>query len=112
MCVCVCLLCHLDENRILDSLPIKMKGDLAIHVHLDTICKVALFQVNHHLNTPVIEACIALVHVGLREDVAEGTGVEIEACPVCARRLHLQKSNKTRGNIFGMNTEFLNHYVG
>ena len=48
--VCVCVLCHLDENRILDSLPIKMNGDLAIHVHLDTICKVALFQVNH-LNT-------------------------------------------------------------
>jgi len=43
----------LDENKILDYLPIKMKGDLAIHVHFDTICKVALFQVpyTHQLLT-------------------------------------------------------------
>lgn len=45
VCMFSLFLCHLDENKILDSLPIKMKGDLAIHVHLDTICKVALFQV-------------------------------------------------------------------
>jgi len=42
----VSLAVYPDENKILDSLPIKMKGDLAIHVHLDTICKVALFQVS------------------------------------------------------------------
>lgn len=34
-----------DESQVLDSLPKKMKSDLAIHVHLDTLCKISLFQV-------------------------------------------------------------------
>ena len=34
-----------DENRVLDSLPKKMRADLAIHVHLGTLYKVSLFKV-------------------------------------------------------------------
>ena len=34
-----------DENKVLNSLPDKMKADLAIHVHLDTLSKVSLFKV-------------------------------------------------------------------
>ena len=39
-----------DEAQVLDTLPNKMKADLAIHVHLDTLCRVALFQVNTFRN--------------------------------------------------------------
>lgn len=34
-----------DENLLLDALPTKMKADLAIHVHFNTLSKVQLFQV-------------------------------------------------------------------
>eukprot|EP00731_Ephydatia_muelleri_P032263 Em0023g770a len=34
----------LDERKVLDFLPKKMKGDIAIHVHLDVLLKVTLFQ--------------------------------------------------------------------
>lgn len=33
-----------DENRILDSLPDKMKTDVAINVHINTLNKVQLFK--------------------------------------------------------------------
>lgn len=33
-----------DENRILDSLPHKMKTDVAINVHMKTLNKVQLFK--------------------------------------------------------------------
>ena len=46
MCVCVCVcVCVADEAKVLESLPTKMKADLAIHVHLDTLSKVSLFKV-------------------------------------------------------------------
>jgi len=34
----------LNENSLLDALPRKMKADLAIHVHFQTLSKVQLFQ--------------------------------------------------------------------
>ena len=34
-----------DENSLLDTLPQKMKADLAIHVHFSILSKVQLFQV-------------------------------------------------------------------
>lgn len=34
----------LDEKKVLDFLPTKMKSDVAIHVHLDVLSKVTLFQ--------------------------------------------------------------------
>jgi len=34
-----------DENSLLEALPKKMKTDLAIHVHFNTLNKVKLFQV-------------------------------------------------------------------
>ncbi|ELU02916.1 hypothetical protein CAPTEDRAFT_99982 [Capitella teleta] len=34
----------LNENLLLDALPTKMKADLAIHVHFNTLSKVQLFQ--------------------------------------------------------------------
>jgi len=33
-----------DENSLLEALPKKMKTDLAIHVHFNTLTKVNLFQ--------------------------------------------------------------------
>ena len=36
-----------DENSLIESLPRKMKTDLAIHVHFNTLSKVQLFQVNN-----------------------------------------------------------------
>lgn len=43
--------CHLihiatDENELVDTLPVKMKADLAIHIHLDTLSRVSLFRVS------------------------------------------------------------------
>jgi len=35
-----------DENSLLEALPKKMKTDLAIHVHFNTLSKVKLFQVS------------------------------------------------------------------
>ena len=34
-----------DDNEAHDLLHPKLRTDLAIHVHLDTLCKVRLFQV-------------------------------------------------------------------
>ena len=36
----------LDENKVLDSLPKKMRSDIAKKALLDTLCKVKIFQVN------------------------------------------------------------------
>ena len=33
-----------DENSLLDGLPTKMRTDMAIHVHFNTLSKVQLFQ--------------------------------------------------------------------
>lgn len=33
-----------DENSLLDGLPLKMRADMAIHVHFQTLSKVQLFQ--------------------------------------------------------------------
>ena len=38
-----------DEQLALKALPKKMKADLAIHVHLDTLSKVTLFQVRMYV---------------------------------------------------------------
>ena len=40
--ICFCA----DENLLLEALPKKMKADLAIHVHFNTLSKVHLFQVS------------------------------------------------------------------
>ncbi|XP_077868033.1 uncharacterized protein LOC100378354 [Saccoglossus kowalevskii] len=34
----------LDEKEIMEAVPVKMQTDLAIHVHMDTLSKVSLFQ--------------------------------------------------------------------
>ncbi|KAJ8041706.1 Cyclic nucleotide-gated cation channel beta-1 [Holothuria leucospilota] len=34
----------LDEQKVLQAMPIKMQTDMAIHVHMDTLSKVSLFQ--------------------------------------------------------------------
>lgn len=34
----------LDEERVLAALPDKLKAEIAIHVHLDTLKKVEIFQ--------------------------------------------------------------------
>ena len=34
----------LNENSLLEALPLKMKADLAVHVHFQTLSKVQLFQ--------------------------------------------------------------------
>lgn len=39
-----CVSVLIDENRILDSLPHKMKTDVAINVHMKTLNKVQLFK--------------------------------------------------------------------
>ena len=39
-----------DEQLALKALPKKMKADLAIHVHLDTLSKVTLFQVRMYVH--------------------------------------------------------------
>lgn len=39
-----------DENSLLEALPKKMKTDLAIHVHFNTLTKVKLFQVSVTFN--------------------------------------------------------------
>lgn len=43
MPIILCI-CQTDENRILDSLPHKMKTDVAINVHMKTLNKVQLFK--------------------------------------------------------------------
>ena len=35
---------HRDEEELLHSLPDKLRAELAIHVHLDSLRKVAIFQ--------------------------------------------------------------------
>lgn len=40
----VCILQALDEDRVLAALPDKLKAEIAIHVHLDTLKKVHIFQ--------------------------------------------------------------------
>ena len=37
--------CFSDEKEIMKNVPIKMQTDIAIHVHMDTLSKVSLFQV-------------------------------------------------------------------
>ena len=48
-CVYCNLLTSADEQLALKALPKKMKADLAIHVHLDTLSKVTLFQVHMYV---------------------------------------------------------------
>ena len=57
-CIYVCVHVHTaDEQIALKALPKKMKADLAIHVHLDTLSKVTLFQVRTYVCT-YVHVCV------------------------------------------------------
>ncbi len=41
-----CIVSLTDESKLVNTLPVKMKADLAIHTHLETLSKVALLRVS------------------------------------------------------------------
>ena len=89
----------MDEESVLGMLPDKLKAEIAIHVHLDTLKKVRIFQGSpalsfHFFVRSVFDFEFSQPNCRLRERFVSRPSIEVEASSVLARGLRVQEGRR------------------